>query len=246
MLILEKVEEIKPLNNPIRKKFIENGYIILKNFIPETLCNNYLENRMKEYSLGVISQRPTEYMMRNYIKELGLYEPLLDILDKALDGEVGLNLSNTDLYSTERLWHQDDSFNSDYIQGRSLGVIIVFNKINYDCGQFEYVAKSNNWGKLKKSNIESEFPQQCSKPDWIKTTEEPISKFYELQIKRNHGKVESFLGQKGDVFIYHSLLFNRNLKAKKPDLFRNFINFYYTEKSVGTEYFWKGRMHIKY
>lgn len=243
MLQLLNSEEIKPATNNIRKQFLEDGYVIFKNLIPDHLCDFYWENRMKEYEKGVNHHTEMGYLTQEYIRNIGLYPPLLSVLDQALQGEVGLHLNLTNVRSTERMWHQDDYLNPDYIQGRYVAVWVAVGDVDPDSGPFEYVPKSNKWGRITRSQIFEEFPIECKQNDWTISTQESLAQFYEQEIKKRNEKIESFIGQKGDVFIWHGWLVHRGSLPKNPSLFRKGVIFHYTEKEAGIEYSWKGRVH---
>jgi len=243
MLKLEKSEEKKPASNVFRKQFLDNGYIILKDFIPKDLCDDYWDKRIKEYNEGVGCHKEMAYLEKDYIRNIGLYEPLLNVLDQALQGEVGLHLNLTNVRSTERMWHQDDYLNPDYIHGRYVAVWVAVDKIDPDSGPFEYVPKSNTWGRLTRSQIQKEYPLEYSQYDWTITTESRVAEFYENEIEKRNEKIIPFLGEKGDVLIWHSWLVHRGSKPKNPNIFRPSLILHYTEKEAGVEYNWRGRVH---
>jgi ectoine hydroxylase-related dioxygenase (phytanoyl-CoA dioxygenase family) len=246
MLKLENSQEIKPISNDFRKSFLDNGYVILENFIPENLCDDYWIQRLEEYDNGVHCHKEMAYLEKDYIRNIGTYEPLLKVLDQILDGQVGLHLNLTNVRSTERMWHQDDYLNPDYIQGRYVAVWVAVNDIHPDSGPFQYVPKSNNWGRLTRSQIQKEYPLEFIRGDWTITTQERVAEFYENEIEKRNEKVVSFLGKKGDVLIWHGWLIHRGSKPVNPNIFRPSLILHYTEKEAGIEYSWKGRVHSPY
>jgi hypothetical protein len=246
MLKLENCQDIKPATNEIRKNLLDNGYVIFPKLIPDDLCNIYWENRIKDFNNGIGCHKEMDYITTDYIKNIGTYQPLLDILDQSLEGEVGLHLNLTNVRSTERMWHQDDYLNPDYISGRYIAAWIAVDDINSNAGPFEYVPKSNKWGRITRTQISQEYPYEYHNTDWTRTTQERVAEFYDSEIKKRNEKVIPFLGKKGDVLIWHGWLIHRGSKPINPEIFRPALILHYTEKSAGVEYSWKNRIHNPY
>jgi 2-polyprenyl-3-methyl-5-hydroxy-6-metoxy-1,4-benzoquinol methylase len=187
----------------------QNGYLSVKGLIPHGLIDRYCAVRSKiSRAGGWIS--PTPYLDVPEIRDLCLYMGLTDLLEHLLGEQMGLHLNLTGWVSTERDWHQDDYLNPSGVNGHYCGVWTALDRISPDSGPFEFVPKSHLWPIIRQSKVLSQLGyDNGDNRNWPWESERILTSFFEREIKKSGLNVERFLGQKGDVLIWHARLLHR-------------------------------------
>jgi hypothetical protein len=214
---------------PYQHHWYHNGFIILKDFIPENLINPYVKLRAPMGNKGWPDCIP--YMRHSEIRDLCLYGKLVQVLNALIGAEMGLHLNLTNWVSTERNWHQDDYLNPGFINGWYLAVWIALDDIDQDSGVFQYVPGSHKWGRTLTSEKVRQFLSEGvdkNNPDWPKISEDYVHTACEQEIELNGGKIMDFVPDKGDILIWHSRLMHRGSKPINPDLQRKSIIAHYS------------------
>jgi len=218
------------------EQFQNEGVVILKNFMPEKLIDDYKQafseanktDAQKAVGFGI----GTPYMAVEQIRALCLYRPFMQVLNNLfLDAEeMMMHLNLTGWKSTERNWHQDDYLNPPFVNGHYAGVWFALDDIDPDAGPFEYVPGSHNHLEVcRGEKIRSALPsEKANNSSWPKFSEEILNELYEAEIKKNNWEVKSWAGKKGDVLIWHGFLLHRGSKPKNPELFRPTIITHYS------------------
>jgi SAM-dependent methyltransferase len=199
-----------------QRSWRENGYIIVKGLIPDDLIERYCAVRIKQpHAQGWAS--PSPYLEVPEIRDLCLFKPLTDLLEKLIGEPMGLHLNLTGWVSTERDWHQDDYLNPPVLNAHYAAVWTALDRIDSDAGPFEFVPSSHRWPIIRQARIldllEYDDP---SDPYWPWESQRLLTPFFEREIKERGAKIERFLGNKGDVLIWHSRLLHRGSLAQRP------------------------------
>lgn len=200
-----------------------NGFVVLKNFIPHDLIDTY-RNRftaevLEQGQVGYLS--PTPYMKVDEIKDLCLYPELMEKLRELIGYEMGMHLNLTNWKSTERNWHQDDYLNPGYINAHYAGVWIALDDIHPDSGPFEYVPGSHQWDVCRMDKVLSMLPAEMRQdPAWPWHAEKILNPLYEQEIEQRLVAPMTWCGNKGDVLIWHAWLLHRGSSPKNKELLR--------------------------
>jgi 2-polyprenyl-3-methyl-5-hydroxy-6-metoxy-1,4-benzoquinol methylase len=199
-----------------QRSWRENGYIIVKGLIPDELIERYCAVRIKQpHAQGWSS--PSPYLEVPEIRDLCLYKPLTDLLEKLIGEAMGLHLNLTGWVSTERDWHQDDYLNPPMVNAHYAAVWTALDQIESDAGPFEFVPGSHRWPIIRQAKILDLLGyEDGSNPHWPWESERLLTPFFEREIKERGSKIERFLGSKGDVLIWHSRLLHRGSLAQRP------------------------------
>ncbi len=217
--------------NDIQKQWRSSGYVILKNFLPEALIENYCRLRSKVSNLGGW-YCPTPYMYYRELRDICLYSPLMEVMKLLIGEEMGLHLNLTGWVSTTRDWHQDDYLNPPFVNSWYAAVWMALDDIHPDAGPFEFVPGSHKWPLLRRDLVWNYMEQEETlKPDWPIVSEKICVPAFEDYIHRTNSKVETFLGKKGDVLIWHGRLAHRGSLAKNPNLARKSLIAHYSALS---------------
>ena len=198
-----------------QRSWRENGYVIVKQLIPNELIDRYCAVRIEQpRDIGWAS--PSPYHEVPEIRDLCLYKPLTDLLENVLGEPMALHLNLTGWVSTERDWHQDDYLNPPVVNGHYAGVWTALDQIEPDAGPFEFVPGSHRWPFIRQAKILDLLDyEDGSDPHWPWESERLLTPFFEREIKQRGVKIERFLGSKGDVLIWHSRLLHRGSLAER-------------------------------
>lgn len=206
----------------------ENGYLILRNFIPPGLVDAYCRVREKVSAPGGWDDE-TPYMDVPEICDLCLYRPLVDKLAALIGEEMVMNLNLTGWKTTQRDWHQDDYLNPDDVRGRYAACWFALDTITPDSGPFQFVPGTHKWPHIKKSKILNFVPEDVRETrTWPIHSERVLTPFFEETIAREQLEKFEFTAEKGDVLIWHARLLHRGTVAKNPDRLRKAIITHYT------------------
>lgn len=198
----------------------DEGVVILKDFMPEAL--------MQEYEACWLSHnvdRPggwppaTPYMQHREIADFFCYGPLHTEMSNLLQGEaLGLHLCLTGWVTTARNWHQDSYLNPPHVGDYYVACWIALETIHPDSGPFQYVPGSHRWPQVTREKIAPYV--NLSDPDWPKHSEEVLTPFFEEEMERRNAKVVTYLPNRGDVLLWHGRLLHRGSPANVPGMQR--------------------------
>lgn len=217
---------------PIKAGWRDYGHLVLPNIIPhdpiDAYCERYQRDNGERSRVGYRTGTP--YMTVPEIKEIGLYKPLVDILDSLIGEPVGMSLNLTDWQSTERNWHQDDYLNPEHVNGHYLAVWIALDDIHPDSGPFEFVPGSHKWPVMRMEKVKSFLdPHERNDPNWPRIAERFLDDVFEAEIEKRNAEIKVWnTAKKGDVLIWHSWLAHRGSRPKNPDLLRKSLIIHYS------------------
>jgi ectoine hydroxylase-related dioxygenase (phytanoyl-CoA dioxygenase family) len=179
---------------------------------------------------------PTPYLDVPEIRKLCLYKPLTDLLEHLIGEPMGLHLNLTGWVSTERDWHQDDYLNPVAINGHYAAVWMALDQIQTDAGPFEFVPGSHRWPIIRQAKVLQQLGNaNADDPAWPYESERLLTPFFEQEIKKRRVVVEPFLGNKGDVLVWHARLLHRGSLPKRRDAERRSMIAHYSAVSRRTD-----------
>jgi hypothetical protein len=207
----------------------ENGVVILPNFLPKHLRERYFAARAAYGRPGGWSD-PCPYLYVPELRELSLYQPLVDILDALIGHRMGLHLNLTGWVSTERAWHQDDYLNPDFVNSHYAAIWVALRDIHPDCGPFEYVPGTHKWRLTRRDKVLAHSPVKTSAADpaWPSKTQGWVSEIIQREIEARNMPVHKFVAKEGDVLIWHGRLVHRGSLAKVPGMPRHSMIAHYS------------------
>jgi hypothetical protein len=214
--------------SPEQRSWREQGYVILPGLIPDDVVARYCAIR------GQVSHRQgwtssTPYMNVPEIRDLCLYKPLTDMIEHLIGEPVALHLNLTGWVSTERDWHQDDYLNPPQVNGHYAGVWTALDQIQPDAGPFEFVPGSHRWPIIRQAKVlELLGYANGDDPSWPWASERLLTPFFEKEIAAAGLKAERFLGNKGDVLIWHPRLVHRGSLPDRHDAERRSMISHYS------------------
>jgi hypothetical protein len=210
----------------------DDGYLILKDLIPHDLIDAYAARYQADNGVNskVGYRTGTPYMQVLEIKEIGLYKPLIDVINSLIGEEMGMNLNLTDWQSTERNWHQDDYLNPPHVNGHYLACWIALDDISPDSGPFEFVPGSHKWPVMRGEKVKAMLSEEEQRsPNWPRTAERFLDGVFERKIYEEKTLIQKWdTAKKGDVLIWHSWLAHRGSKPNNPELLRKSLIIHYS------------------
>jgi hypothetical protein len=221
-----------------QRSWVDNGVVIKKGFIPDTLLDPYIERRAafrpgtRQYEEGWLDGNCYEGLPQ--LRQIALHPPLMALLQSLIGEPVLLHLALTSWISTERDWHQDDYLNPDFVNTWYAAVWIALDTIAPDSGPFEYVQSSHRWPLLRGAKVRGFLTDEelgrkeasTQLNQWPKYAERFVSPAIEDKIRTSGLPVLSFLPEKGDILVWHSRLMHRGSKPTKRVERRSLITHY--------------------
>jgi hypothetical protein len=206
--------------DPDQKFWRDNGYVIKRGFIPDEMLDRYTEIRRRHPSVNGWSC-PVPYMHVAEVRDLSLYPPMMDLMERLVGEEMGLALNLTGWVSTDRNWHQDDFLNPFFINSWYAAAWIALDDIHPDSGPFEFVPGSHKWPVMRSQKVRLYLqPGERDTPHWPKLAERVINTVAEAKIAESGLPIERFHAKKGDVLIWHGRLMHRGTVANVPGMKR--------------------------
>ena len=225
------------INRPIAytprcNKWNENGLLILEQFVPDEIIDNYA--KYGPYLHGK-PQEATAYMHNTDLLRLCTFKELAERIEMLLGEPGGCHLNLTGWTSTVREWHQDAYLSGDFIQDRYVAVWCALDDIHPDSGPYEYVPGSHLWGLFDSAKFVNYCLEQAyftgtevSSGHWHKKSEQVLTPMVEDKIRRDGLEVKKFLAKKGDLLLWCSRLLHQGGKPKVPGMIRKAVITHYS------------------
>lgn len=218
---------------PEQRSWRRDGVVVLKNFLPDDLIDAYINIRSQRDLVGWAHAYP--YMEVPELRRLALYRPLTALMRDLVGEELLLHLALTGWISSQRAWHQDDYLNPPFVNGWYCAVWMALDTVAADAGPFEYIPGSHRWPLLRGEKVRSFMTaEELAERDglginqWPKISERFVEPAIEREIEIRKQPIVPFLGQRGDVLIWHGRLMHRGSMPKDPTLLRRSLITHYS------------------
>ena len=206
------------------------GVVILPEFIPEDLLVRYEQCWLRSNGSGTMDDfvidRPmgwnycTPYREHSEILDLLTFQPLQDEMEKLVGEPVGTHLNLTGWKTTTRAWHQDSYLNPAHVGDFYIAAWIALDTVHPDSGPFQYVEGSHRWPQVTRDKILAALDPSERDHTWPTASERVLTPLFEREIERRQAKVVDFLGERGDVLLWHGRLLHQGSLARNPKLLR--------------------------
>ena len=223
--------------NENQKKWRKDGCLKLNSLIPDELVDEYVKIRSNLNNLGGWAS-PSPYEHLPILREICLYPELVNIMQNLIGDELVLHLNLTGWQSTGRDWHQDDYLNHNNVNGWYIAAWIALDEIDQTCGPFEFIPGSHKWpvlrGHLVRENMSNEDANEYGWENgkhWSVSSQRMVSSAVENEINERKVTSEYFLGNKGDVLLWHSCLQHRGSEPTDKSKERRSLIAHYSEIS---------------
>jgi ectoine hydroxylase-related dioxygenase (phytanoyl-CoA dioxygenase family) len=241
---------VPPLDRPVvddatltpeQRSWRETGTVLLKHFVPEPIIARYVARRealraelLHRYAGGWESPTPYEHVPQ--LREICLYPPLMQIMEGLVGEPMMLHLNLTGWVSTDRDWHQDDYLNPPFVNSWYAAVWIALDRIDPDSGPFEYVPGSHKWPLLRGNKVQQFLTEEererreglLKVNHWMAYAERFVTPAIDQEIARRNAAPVKFLGERGDVLIWHGRLMHRGSRANRPGMERRSLIAHYS------------------
>ena len=218
--------------------FEKNGYLVLKNLINKNsidLYRNYwtdhhainYDGTVKSLKNKMGWQESSPYIEHKIILEILCSDEIYSAFSDLGLECMGLHLSFTPWYSTEKIWHQDYT-NGDRDSAKNyVGVWVALSDIDIEAGPFAFIPGSNNW------DIDFSIYSRFGGED--------IIKYMQKKISSENASPQIFLAQKGDIIIWQGHTIHCGLKPVNTNKTRECLIGHYVSGLNG-----KGKNQIDY
>jgi hypothetical protein len=131
----------------------ENGYILFKKCIPDELIDAYLDLRRRA-GLGLLGfPSAAPYDSFKEIRDLNLYRPLMQRIERMLGYRVALHFNLSGFTSSNRGWHQDDYMTDPLVAASGIALWFALDSVHPDAGPFEFVPGSHRFPIMRRSKV---------------------------------------------------------------------------------------------
>lgn len=199
----------------------DDGVVILKNFMPEELMTAYEECWLESnHDTPTGWDYCTPYRDFPPIADILSYGPLHTEMEKLVGEPVGTHLNLTGWVTTARNFHQDAYLNPPHVGDYYIAAWIALDTVHPDSGPFQYVPGSHKWPQVTHKKIMEALQPEERTPAWPKHSERILTPLFEQEIEKRGVPVKEFLGERGDVLLWHGRLLHRGSPAKVPGMQR--------------------------
>jgi hypothetical protein len=205
----------------LQKAWADDGVVILRKQIPESLLSAYESRWMTDNGgaravLGQIEtyERPMGYgsfqacLAIDELLEIALCDQIQEPVRELLGLSAYPVVSLTNWASTELAWHFEQYLFDRTVYGYQVSVWIALDEIIETSGPFEYFRGSHRW---LPPLAPERHPEIATDQIYGLLGLEPlILPIIEEEIERRNAEPERFLANRGDVLLWHNRLIHRS------------------------------------
>ncbi len=200
----------------VQRQWREDGVVIKRGFVPDDLIDAYWDVRSK-LNKPHGWETGTPYLHVPEVLDLAAHRPVVELLEELIGEPMAISLNLTGLVSTERNWHQDDYLNPPATMGWYAAIWVALGDTDPDSGPFQYVPGSHRGRVLRRERVRMYLsPEERAEGTWPRTAERFVDRAVEDELARQHVAAETFIGQKGDILVWHSCLLHRGSPPAVP------------------------------
>lgn len=235
--------------NQNKNFFLENGYVVLKNVVPEEHIKEYENLWIQTHTSGfdkennLIINSPNgwsssnSYLSHKEILNILCHENIFNFLN-LINDKLALHLSFTGWTSTLKTWHQDWTTSDKDAAQNYIGVWVALDKIHPDSGPFQFIPGSHLW--------DINYEMVYKKENMTK-----VQDFLVEECIKRSAQAFSFLADRGDAIVWSGHLIHRGSTPNDFKLLRKSIighygilssdvlpyqnGFYHSNKSSGID-----------
>lgn len=225
MISFDQITE--PAPSPSSADWNDDGYVILKGFLPEELMTAYEEcwlasaNQPGGFLDNTGWQYPTPYMDHKPLADLFCYGPLQEQMTALIGEPAGLHLCLTGWRTTTRNWHQDSYLNPPHVGDYYIAAWVALADIHPDSGPFQLIRGSHRWRQVTQGKIAEHV--DLSDKHWPTHSEKILTPVFEAEIKKRKAEITTYLPSRGDVLLWHGRLLHRGSLAVDPSMERRAV-----------------------
>ncbi len=203
-----------------QRAYRADGFLIKEGFLPEELTAPYLSDRL-EITDPEFSVWGGSYMGLDSMKELCLYRPLTELVERLIGKPAALFLTLSGLQSTQRTWHQDFYLKPGYENVDYCAVWMAVGDVDPDSGPYQYIPGSHRLPSLRRELIyEWLTPEARQSAGNFRVAEAFVTGACERLIQEEGLEVRSFVPKRGDILIWHHSLLHQGSRQRRHDLIR--------------------------
>ncbi len=206
--------------DPDQLFFRQNGYLIKEGLIPAELTDPYLADRLS-FPDKDLSIWGGSYMAIPSIRDVCLYRPLVDLVERLVGEPVGLFLTLSGLETTRRTWHQDFYLKPGYENVNYCAAWIAVGDVDPDSGPYEFVPGTHRLPSMRQELVwEWLTPEERSSPASYRIAETFVTDACAKMFVEREFEPQFFIPKRGDVLIWHHSLLHQGSRARRPELMR--------------------------
>jgi len=213
--------------------FEENGYAIIKNYLPAQqvdAINDEIASLLKAKKIKFTNGNKIMFAIHSskLLRKIGNDAALRELLSVLIDGNARLFQSINFLTGSEQDTHSDSIHMTTYPLGGLLGVWLALEDITEENGPLHYYPKSHQLPYYLNADYDNEGNSfllgNKSYHDYEKMISEKITEQGLTKI--------NFFAQKGDLLIWHANLFHGGDKHINKEKTRKSVVFHYFKEGA--------------
>lgn len=207
----------------------DDGYLVLKNFIPEDLMSEY-EECWLEHNVDRPQGWPdcTPYRRHPELLNILSYGGIHETIRELIGENAGVHLNLTGWVSTQRNWHQDTYLNPAHVGDYYVAIWIALDTIHPDSGPFQLVPGSHRWPTVTREKILAALEPSERDHTWPKHSERLLTPLFTAEIERRQAPVYTHLPSRGDILFWHGRTLHRGSSPNVPGMERRSLIAHYS------------------
>ncbi len=211
--------------------FEENGYLIIRNYLPAATvdaANNEIDKLLDGGKVKFNDRKKIMFAIHHsaLLRNIGEDKKLKDFLGALLGGDAILFQSINFIMGSEQRTHSDSIHMTTYPLGGLLGVWIALDDINENNGPLHYYPGSQKLPYYLNSDYDNEGSALLIGKQSYNAYEEMIA----AKIKEKAIRKEIFTANKGDLLVWHANLFHGGESHKDKSQTRKSMVLHYFKK----------------
>ncbi|MBK7039642.1 MAG: phytanoyl-CoA dioxygenase family protein [Bacteroidetes bacterium] len=215
------------------KQYDENGYAVLKQFVPESIVdeiNEAIDEGLKNGRYEFVNKTKIMFAFHTLpaLKKVGTDKKLMELLDVLIDGKAVLFQSINFKMGSEQHTHSDSIHMTTYPLGGLLGVWIALEDIGEDNGPLHYYPGSHKLPYYLNKDYDNEGNAWMIGNKSYDAYEEMIAQ----KIQENKLQQKNFYAKKGDMLLWHANLFHGGNEHTNKNKTRKSVVFHYFKEGA--------------
>lgn len=215
----------------------DNGYVVVRNGVPEDLIDAYCERWLDDNLSSGLSSQPrlggypynTPYMDVDELRNLACHPWIATMAEHLIGEPMGVHLNLSGWVSTQRNWHQDGYLNPDHVADHYVAVWVALDDIAMEAGPFEFVPMSHRlFPPIRQNRMIEMLDEHERDMHWPKHSERILTPMFEDMISSRKLQRARFIACKGDVLYWHARLLHRGTVPTNDRLLRKSLIMHYS------------------
>lgn len=230
---LQNNPHLKDFSFEIQKELLrwhDDGYMILKGFVPEKVCDKISDDFEKFVQSGTVNYDYTKsrvmnlYKYSDSVKSVINNPQLISLLSFLLNKKISMFQTINFKYGSQQKTHSDSIHMTTEPIGYLLAIWVALEDLTSGCGLLHYYPGSHKLSYVMGEDFENDNGVFTVGENFYGNYEKKIADM----IEEKKLKKEVFLARKGDLFIWHANLLHGGEKRTDNSTRKSLVAHYFT------------------